>query len=77
MVNNKKILLLFLVVSAFLLSTSLAGGRSMFMNKLAEEVVDAVLDENGGEELGAVHQHERLLTTNTQDFGADYGNGGE
>ncbi|OMO75618.1 hypothetical protein COLO4_25981 [Corchorus olitorius] len=63
---NKKILLLFLMVSAFLLSTSLAGGRSKFVNKLAEEVVDAAF-EDGGEELGVVH--ERLLRANTKDYG--------
>ncbi|OMO74356.1 hypothetical protein CCACVL1_16801 [Corchorus capsularis] len=45
---------------------STAGGRSKFVNKLAEEVVDAAF-EDGGEELGVVH--ERLLRANTKDYG--------
>ncbi|XP_022726769.1 protein CASPARIAN STRIP INTEGRITY FACTOR 1-like [Durio zibethinus] len=61
----KKIVLLFLLVSGFLLSTSLAGRRSRLVNMLAEEV-DAAFEE-GGEASAAVH--ERLLVVNTKDYG--------
>ncbi|XP_021286577.1 protein CASPARIAN STRIP INTEGRITY FACTOR 1 [Herrania umbratica] len=60
----KKIVLLFLLASAFLLSTSLAARPSKFVNKLAEEV-DAAF-EDGGE---ATSVHERLLKANTKDYG--------
>ncbi|XVE49007.1 hypothetical protein DITRI_Ditri01bG0047300 [Diplodiscus trichospermus] len=62
----KKIALLFLLVSAFLLSSSLAGRPSKFVNMLAEEVDVAFEDEEGDE---ATAVHERLLRANTKDYG--------
>ncbi|XVF45332.1 hypothetical protein PTKIN_Ptkin02bG0197400 [Pterospermum kingtungense] len=61
----KKLVLLFVLVSAFLLSTSLAGRPSKFMNMLADEEVDAAFEE--GREATSVH--ERLLKVNTKDYG--------
>ncbi|TYH33104.1 hypothetical protein ES332_D13G035200v1 [Gossypium tomentosum] len=60
----KKIVLLFVMVSAFLLSTSMAGRRPKFLNLLAEET-DASFEDSG--EASAVH--ERLLRANMKDYG--------
>ncbi|KAK8626795.1 hypothetical protein V6N13_134427 [Hibiscus sabdariffa] len=62
--NLKKIALLLFLVSALLLSTSMAGRRSKFVNRLAEEV-DAAVEEDGKVE----GIHERLLRVNTKDYG--------
>ncbi|KAL4363739.1 hypothetical protein GQ457_04G001920 [Hibiscus cannabinus] len=69
MLDLKKIALLLFLVSALLLSTSMAGRHSMFVNRLAEEeeeeVDHAAFEENGeGEGI-----HERLLRANTKDYG--------
>ncbi|MBA0712071.1 hypothetical protein Golax_011196 [Gossypium laxum] len=63
--NLKKIVLLLFLVSTFLLSTSMAGRQSKFVNMLAEEV-DAAFEEEGVEG-DAIH--ERLLRANTKDYG--------
>ncbi|XP_022762303.1 protein CASPARIAN STRIP INTEGRITY FACTOR 1-like [Durio zibethinus] len=63
----KKIVLLFLLVSAFLLSTSLAGRRSKFLKMLSEEGDDAAF-EDGGE--ATDHVHERVLRVNAKDYGS-------
>ncbi|TXG64599.1 hypothetical protein EZV62_011593 [Acer yangbiense] len=72
----KKISLLFLLISASLLSTSLAGRPSKF---LANEVLmdattyketsskEALLQEEEDEMMSVVH--ERLLKANTKDYG--------
>ncbi|GMJ12747.1 Casparian strip integrity factor 1 [Hibiscus trionum] len=63
--NLKKIALLLFLVSALLLSTSMAGRRSKFVNRLAEEVDAAAFEEDDkGETI-----HERLLRVNTRDYG--------
>ncbi|XP_039039985.1 protein CASPARIAN STRIP INTEGRITY FACTOR 1-like [Hibiscus syriacus] len=63
--NLKKIVLLLFLVSALLLSTSMAGRHSKFVNRLVKEEVDAALEESGeGEGI-----HERVLRVNTKDYG--------
>ncbi|KAL4278597.1 hypothetical protein GQ457_03G002520 [Hibiscus cannabinus] len=62
--NLKKIALLLFLVSALLLSTSMAGRRSKFVNRLAEEVDAAVEEDDKDEGI-----HERLLRVNTRDYG--------
>ncbi|KAK9165445.1 hypothetical protein Scep_000636 [Stephania cephalantha] len=67
----KKFVLLFLVVSASFLSTSLAVRRGRFVNKVAEE--SEINNETSNEfphhddEAGEIH--ERLLKVNTKDYG--------
>ncbi|XP_038992954.1 protein CASPARIAN STRIP INTEGRITY FACTOR 1-like [Hibiscus syriacus] len=61
--QNKKIVLLFLMVSAFLLSTSMAGRRPKVIN-MAEEINAGF--EDGDEGSGV---HERMLRANTRDYG--------
>ncbi|KAL3722556.1 hypothetical protein ACJRO7_034863 [Eucalyptus globulus] len=67
----KKISLLFLLLSASLLSTSLAGRPYKITSRLAKEVnPNAVTYEEGsqdGDEATAVH--ERILKENTHDYG--------
>ncbi|XP_030450684.1 protein CASPARIAN STRIP INTEGRITY FACTOR 1-like isoform X1 [Syzygium oleosum] len=67
----KKISLLFLLLSASLLSTSLAGRRYKIMSRLAEEVnPNAVTYEEGSQdEDEATAVHERILKVNTDDYG--------
>ncbi|KAJ4716566.1 Aspartate carbamoyltransferase [Melia azedarach] len=65
----KKIGLLFLLISASLLSTSLAGRRiSKYVNKLAEEV-DSPFEEKPFQDEEVSVIHERLLKVNTKDYG--------
>ncbi|XP_039006931.1 protein CASPARIAN STRIP INTEGRITY FACTOR 1-like [Hibiscus syriacus] len=61
--EKKNIVLLFLMVSAFLLSTSMAGRRPKVIN-MAEEMNEGFED---GDEASAVH--ERVLRANTRDYG--------
>ncbi|GMI74501.1 Casparian strip integrity factor 1 [Hibiscus trionum] len=63
--NLKKIALLLFLVSALLLSTSMAGRHSKFVNRLAEEEVGGAFEESGeGEAI-----QERLLRVNNKDYG--------
>ncbi|XP_039058627.1 protein CASPARIAN STRIP INTEGRITY FACTOR 1-like [Hibiscus syriacus] len=62
--QNKKIVLLFLMVSAFLLSTSMAAGRRPKVINMAKEINAGF--EDGDEGSGA---HERVLRANTRDYG--------
>ncbi|ESR36611.1 protein CASPARIAN STRIP INTEGRITY FACTOR 1 [Citrus sinensis] len=65
----KKISLLFLLISASLLSTSLADrGISKSVSKLAEGV-DSTFEEKPLQEEEMSMIHERLLKANTQDYG--------
>ncbi|KAK9164232.1 hypothetical protein Syun_005134 [Stephania yunnanensis] len=66
----KKFVLLFLVVSASFLSTSLAVRQGRFVNEVAEE--SEIDNETSNEfprhdEAGEIH--ERLLKVNTKDYG--------
>ncbi|XP_030450685.1 protein CASPARIAN STRIP INTEGRITY FACTOR 1-like isoform X2 [Syzygium oleosum] len=63
----KKISLLFLLLSASLLSTSLAGRRYKIMSRLAEEVNPNAVTYEDEDEATAVH--ERILKVNTDDYG--------
>ncbi|KAF8013529.1 hypothetical protein BT93_I1388 [Corymbia citriodora subsp. variegata] len=67
----KKISLLFLILSASLLSTSLAGRPCKITSRLTKEVnPNAVTYEEGsqdGDEATAVH--ERILKVDTHDYG--------
>ncbi|KAJ6906179.1 protein CASPARIANRIP INTEGRITY FACTOR 1-like [Populus alba x Populus x berolinensis] len=70
----KKISLLFLLISASFLSTSIAGRLSKSVNKLAEEVeVSAATYEETSSKPShnneATTIHERLLRANTKDYG--------
>ncbi|KAI6701178.1 hypothetical protein NL676_015502 [Syzygium grande] len=67
----KKISLLFLLLSASLLSTSLAGRRYKIMRRLAQEVnPNAVTYEEGSrDEDEATAVHERILKVKTDDYG--------
>ncbi|KAK8558530.1 hypothetical protein V6N13_098185 [Hibiscus sabdariffa] len=63
--HKQKIVLVCLMVSAFVLSTSMAGPPPKFTN-MPEEISDAGFQE-GGEENIAVH--ERIVKENTKDYG--------
>ncbi|KAK8616424.1 hypothetical protein V6N13_017974 [Hibiscus sabdariffa] len=65
----KKIALLLLLVSALLLSTSMAGRHSMFVNRLAEEEEEEVDHAAFEESDKGEGIHERLLRANTKDYG--------
>ncbi|XP_059651145.1 protein CASPARIAN STRIP INTEGRITY FACTOR 1-like [Cornus florida] len=69
----KKIGLLFLLISASLLSTSLAGRQSKFVSKLANEMGEAHEEKASEEQLNHEEMittiHERLLRVNTKDYG--------
>ncbi|KAM7470801.1 hypothetical protein LguiA_008984 [Lonicera macranthoides] len=65
----KKTSLLFLLISASFLSTSLAGRRSSFVSNLKEEVgatYEGVIITDREQE-GIIH--ERILRANTHDYG--------
>ncbi|KAK4562641.1 hypothetical protein RGQ29_005230 [Quercus rubra] len=63
----KKVSLLFLIISAPLLSTCLAGRESKWVSKLAKEAdaINEKLSHHDEEE----SIHERLLKVNTKDYG--------
>ncbi|XP_038710115.1 protein CASPARIAN STRIP INTEGRITY FACTOR 1-like [Tripterygium wilfordii] len=64
----KKLTFLFLILSSSFLSTSFAGRR--FANKLAKEVVHSEeISSNPSTEEEVNTIHERLLRTNTKDYG--------
>ncbi|KAK4562640.1 hypothetical protein RGQ29_005230 [Quercus rubra] len=67
----KKVSLLFLIISAPLLSTCLAGRESKWVSKLAKEA-DAI-NEGMPQKLSHHDEeesiHERLLKVNTKDYG--------
>ncbi|KAL1300731.1 hypothetical protein HN51_045382 [Arachis hypogaea] len=60
---------LFLLISVSLFSTSFAGRRSEFMNKVAADVsaIQEGTSVNEEEEVSIIH--ERLLRANTRDYG--------
>ncbi|GLT42820.1 hypothetical protein SLA2020_168020 [Shorea laevis] len=68
----KKMTLLFLLVSAFLFSASLAADPgSKFLNREDEEVWDVITskEESGSTEENDAMIHERLLSADSGDYG--------
>ncbi|XP_077242753.1 protein CASPARIAN STRIP INTEGRITY FACTOR 1-like isoform X2 [Tasmannia lanceolata] len=60
----KKITLLFILISASLLSTSFAGGKLRFMDK---NVIQEISEKPMNNEK-STHVHERILKVHTKDY---------
>ncbi|XP_057440456.1 protein CASPARIAN STRIP INTEGRITY FACTOR 1-like [Lotus japonicus] len=65
----KKFSLLFLFISASLLSTSFAGRQAKLINNLAADVDLVQEEETPLNEEEVINMHERLLRANAGDYG--------